>query len=56
MTVFTDIACLYVAQVLSSSIDAIVTTRAVAGDVQVIKIRWSPGVGRMTVVTRITAR
>ena len=56
MTVLTDIGRLYVAQVLASGINTIVTTCAIAGDVRVIEIRWSPGVCRMTIVTGITAR
>ena len=44
MTVFTHISRLYVGQVFAGSVNAIVTTRAVPRDVQVIEIRWSPGV------------
>ena len=43
MAVFTDIGRLYVAQVLAGRVNAIVTTRAVSGDVHVIKIRRPPG-------------
>ena len=55
MTILTDIGRLYVGQGFSGGIDAIVTARAIAGDVHVIEIRWSPGVRRMTIITGITA-
>ena len=55
MTVLADIGRLYVTQVLTGSVNAIVTTRAVSDDVHVIKIRRPPGNSRMTVVTGITA-
>lgn len=56
MTIFTDVGRLYVGQVLAGGINAIVTACAIAGDVHVIEIRWSPGVCRMTIITGITAR
>lgn len=43
VTVLADIGRLYVAQVFTGSVNAIVATRAISGDVQVIKICRSPG-------------
>ena len=43
MTVFTHIGRLYVGQVFAGSVNAIVTTCAISGDIHVIKNCRSPG-------------
>ncbi len=56
MTIFTDIRRRYVVLVLAGCIRAIVATDTIADDIRVIKIRRSPGNGRMAIVAVVTAR
>ena len=55
MAIFADVASQYVILILPCRIGSIVTTNAVARNVQVIECRWNPAIGRMTVVAGVTA-
>ena len=56
MAIFADIAGQYVILILPCRVGAIVTTNAVARNVQVIERRWNPAIGRMTVVASVATR
>ena len=55
VTVFTNIAALYVGQAFAGSVGAIVAIDAVAGDIHMIEIRRQPANRRMTVVAGVAA-
>lgn len=55
MTVFANIGCLYVRLVLASRLRSVVTTNAVAGDVDVVKVGWGPARRQMAVTAVIAA-
>ena len=56
VAVFANIRCLNVRQVLAGRLNAIVATRAIAGDAYVIEIRGQPADSRMAIVTIVAAR
>ncbi len=55
MTVFTDFRRNDVSRVLTRGVDTIVAANAVAGDIDMVKIGWQPGDGRVTIVTIVAA-
>ena len=55
VTVFTNIAGLYVGQAFAGSVGAIMTVDTIASDVDVIEIRRQPANRRMTVVAGVAA-
>jgi len=55
MAVFADIRCADVRRVLAGRISAIVATKAIAGDVDVIEVGRNPGNRRVAVIAGVTA-
>lgn len=55
MAILANIRCLYVCQVFACRLDAIMATGAIPANVHVIKVRRSPGITRMAVVTGVAA-
>ena len=56
MAIFADIRCLNVILVLAGRVDAVVTAYAVAGDIDVVKIRRQPARGRVAIFAVVAAR
>ena len=56
VTVFAHIHGLNMGRILACCISSIVTTKAIASDVHVVKIRRQPGHGRMAIITIVAAR
>jgi len=55
MAIFADIRCLNVILVLAGRVDAVVTAYAVAGDIDVVKIRRQPARGCMAIFAVVAA-
>ena len=55
MAIFANVGCFNMRRVLAGRIGAIVATRAVAKNIDVVKIRRQPGHGRVAVVASVAA-
>ena len=55
VAVLADIGCLNMCRVLARCVRAVMTADAIAGDIDVIKVRWQPANGAVAVIAGIAA-
>ena len=56
VAIFTDVTGQNMSRVLAGRVRTVMAARAIAGDIDVIKVRRHPAIGGMTVVTAVAAR